>query len=196
MTLTIEESKMRTIDDEIEEQILGARRIFISDAVDNESAEDVIRKLWYLELKEPGKPILLVINSPGGSVDSGFAIWDQAKMITSPMRTLVTGLAASMGSILSLVADKGYRYATPYARFMVHQPSIGGLYRGQATDLEIQAKEIIKTRETLIEIYAEATGKAPEVIDALIDRDSWMTAQEALDYGMIDKLVNSFNEIG
>lgn len=194
MTATMD-MDMRRLDDQIDEQILNARRIFISDAVDNESAEEVIRKLWYLELTGPGQPITLVINSPGGSVDSGFAIWDQIKMISSPVRTLVTGLAASMGSILSLAGGVGGRFATPYARFMVHQPALSGVYRGQATDLEIQAKEIIKTRETLIEIYSEATGKDAETIDALIDRDAWMTAQEALDYGMIDKLVSSFDEL-
>ena len=194
MTTTMEQS-MRTMDDQIEEQILSARRVFISDAVDNESSEEVIRKLWYLDLVGPGQPIVLVINSPGGSVDCGFAIWDQIKMISSPVKTLVTGLAASMGSILSLVAGKGGRFATPYARFMVHQPALSGVYRGQATDLEIQAKEIIKTRETLIEIYAEATGKDNETIDQLIDRDAWMTAEEALQYGMLDSLVNSFDDL-
>ena len=109
--------------DKIEQTMLEARRIFISDAVDNETASDIIRKLWYLELTDPGKPILFVINSPGGAVDSGFAIWDQIKMITSPVTTLVTGLAASMGSILSLCAAPGRRFATPNSRIMTHLTS-------------------------------------------------------------------------
>ncbi|MCB1149579.1 MAG: ATP-dependent Clp protease proteolytic subunit, partial [Chlamydiia bacterium] len=102
----------KTIDDKIDEQLLKARRIFLSDQIDQDSASSVIRKLWYLELTDPGKPITLVINSPGGSVDSGFAIWDQVKLISSPVTTLVSGLAASMGSIISLSAAKGRRFAT------------------------------------------------------------------------------------
>lgn len=105
-----DENEFRTLDDRIDHAILSARRIFFSDAVDNDTARDAIRKLWYLEFTDPGKPILFVINSPGGSVDSGFAIWDQVKMITSPVYTLITGLAASMGSVLSLCASPGKRF--------------------------------------------------------------------------------------
>src|SRR3990170_4786781 len=144
---------IRLIDDKIDEVLLKARRIFFSDAVDSDSAKDAIRKLWYLELTDPGKPILLVINSPGGSVDSGFAIWDQVKMITSPVSTLITGLAASMGSVLSLCAAPKRRFATPNSRIMIHQPLIGGVIQGQATDLDIQAKEMLKTRKRLVQIY-------------------------------------------
>src|SRR5947207_2122178 len=123
------------VKDKIDGAILDARRIFISDAIDNNSAEDAIRKLWYLELSDPGKPILLVINSPGGSIDSGFAIWDQVKMISSPITTLITGLAASMGSVLSLCAAPKRRFSTPNARILIHQPRLGGAIQGQATDL-------------------------------------------------------------
>src|SRR5689334_3988960 len=158
-----------TLNDRIDEAILHSRRVFFSDAVDNETAKDVIRKLWYLEITHPGKPILFIINSPGGSVDSGFAIWDQVKMITSPVTTLVTGLAASMGSILSLCAAPGRRFATPFSRFMIHQPSINALIKGQATDLEIQAKEIKKTREFLVEVYVKATGKDTKTIDRALE---------------------------
>ncbi|HEY5260305.1 MAG TPA: ATP-dependent Clp protease proteolytic subunit [Rhabdochlamydiaceae bacterium] len=183
------------MDNKIDEALLKARRIFISEAVSEESAKDIIRKLWYLELKEPGKPILFVINSPGGSVDSGFAIWDQVKMITSPVTTLITGLAASMGSILSLCAAPKRRFATPNARIMIHQPSIGGYIRGQATDLEIHAKEILKTRKALVDIYVKATGKDAKVIDKAIDRDTWMSAQEALSFGLLDKVVSSYKDL-
>ncbi|SPJ31631.1 MULTISPECIES: ATP-dependent Clp protease proteolytic subunit [Candidatus Protochlamydia] len=181
--------------DRIEHAILDSRRIFISDAVDSGSASEIIRKLWYLELTDPGKPILFVINSPGGAVDSGFAIWDQIKMITSPVTTLVTGLAASMGSILSLCASPGRRFATPHSRIMIHQPLLSGVIKGQATDLEIQAKEMLKTRNGLIEIYVQATGKNFAAIEKAIDRDTWMTAQEALEFGLLDKVINSFEEI-
>ena len=136
-----EEMGFRFLEDKIDEALLRARRLFFSGPVDDETARDAIRKLWYLELTDPGKPILFVINSPGGSIDSGFAIWDQVKMVSSPVTTLVTGLAASMGSVLSLSAAPGRRFATKYARIMIHQPSIGGVMRGQATDLDIQAKE-------------------------------------------------------
>lgn len=183
------------LEDKIDELLLKSRRIFLSDAVDNDSAKEVIRKLWYLESLDPGKPILFVINSPGGSVDSGFAIWDQIKMITSPVTTLVTGLAASMGSILSLCAAKGRRFATKNARIMIHQPSIGAIIRGQATDLEIHAREILKTRQGLVELYVEATGKTTEVIDKALDRDTWMSADEALEFGLLDKIVTSYKEL-
>ena len=168
---------------------------FISDAVDNETAAEVIQKLWYFDIKDPGKPIVFVINSPGGSVDAGFAIWDQIKMISSPVTTLVTGLAASMGSILSLCSAPGRRFATPRARFMIHQPAIGGVIKGQATDLEIQAREILKTRKTLVKLYQEQTGKDPEVIEKAIDRDTWMTAEEAKDFGLLDGIVTTYADL-
>jgi ATP-dependent Clp protease protease subunit len=181
--------------DRIEHSLLEARRIFISDAVDSDSASEIIRKLWYLELSSPGKPILFVINSPGGAVDSGFAIWDQIKMISSPVTTLVTGLAASMGSILSLCAAPGRRFATPHSRIMIHQPLLAGVIKGQATDLEIQAREMIKTRNGLIDIYVEATGKDFATIEKAIDRDTWMTAQEALEFGLLDGVIDSFEDL-
>jgi ATP-dependent Clp protease protease subunit len=183
------------LNDKIDLAMLEKRRIFLSDAVDSDSAKDLIRKLWYLESTHPGKPILFVINSPGGSVDSGFAIWDQIKLISSPVITLVTGLAASMGSLLSLVAGKGKRLATPNSRIMIHQPLIGGVIRGQATDLEIQAKEMLKTRSCIVDIYSHATGKDAKTIEKAIDRDNWMTAHEALEFGLLDKIVTSMKDV-
>lgn len=191
----IEKEQFNKLSDRIDNAILEERRIFLSEAVTEESANEIIRKLWYLEIKDPGKPILLVINSPGGSVDSGFAIWDQIQMITSPVTTLVTGLAASMGSVLSLSAADKRRFATPNARFMVHQPRLGGVIQGQATDLEIQAKEMIKTRSLLIDIYMKKTGKDAATVEKAIDRDTWMSAEEALEFGHIDKIVTSFKQI-
>ena len=181
--------------DRIDLAILEKRRVFLSDAVDSDSAKDIIRKLWYLDSIAPGKPILFIINSPGGSVDSGFAIWDQIKMLSSPVITLVTGLAASMGSLLSLVAGKGKRLATPNSRIMIHQPLIGGVIRGQATDLDIQAKEMLKTRAALVDIYAEATGKDAKAIEKAINRDNWMTPEEALEFGLLDTIVTSMEEV-
>lgn len=186
---------LQSVEDLIEKTLLDSRRIFLDDAVSNESATAVIRKLWYLESAEPGKPITLVINSPGGSVDAGFAIWDQVKMISAPVTTLVTGLAASMGSVLSLVAAKGRRFATRNARIMIHQPSISGQFHAPATDLEIQAREILRTRDRLITLYVEATGRSRDDIATALDRDKWMTAEEALEFGLLDKIVTSYKDI-
>ena len=189
------EKSPRFMSDKIDTAILERRRIFLSDVVDSDSAKDIIRKLWYLDHIAPGKPILFVINSPGGSVDSGFAIWDQIKMLSSPVVTMVTGLAASMGSLLSLVAGKGKRFATPNARIMIHQPLIGGVIRGQATDLDIQAKEMLKTRAMLVEIYSVATGKDTKAIEKAINRDNWMTAEEAMEFGLLDKIVHTMKDV-
>ena len=184
------------LDSKIEESMLDRRMVFFSSAVDDQSAARVIKKLWYLEHKDSKKPILLVINSPGGSVDSGFAIWDQIHMMKAPVVTLVMGLAASMGSVLSLVANKGKRYATPNSRIMIHQPLIPGVIQGQATDLEIHAKEILKTRESLIEIYSEKTGKGAQEIRKALDRDTWLSAKEAKEFGLIDEIVTSYETMG
>lgn len=189
------EEKAKFVSDKLDQALLEKRRIFLSDGVDSDSAKDIIRKLWYLDHLAPGKPILFIINSPGGSVDSGFAIWDQIKMLSSPVYTLVTGLAASMGSLLSLVSGKGKRFATPNSRIMIHQPLIGGVIRGQATDLEIQAKEMLKTRAQIVDVYVEATGKDRASIEKAINRDNWMTAQEALHFGLLDKIVTSMKDV-
>ncbi len=187
--------KMSMTKDRIDLALLNSRRIMIGRAFDSDLAEEIIKQLWFLELDAPGKPILLVINSPGGSVDSGFAIWDQIQLITSPVTTLITGLAASMGSVVALAAAPNRRFATPMSRFMIHQPSIMGMIQGQATDLEIHAREILKTKEQLINIYMKATGKSREIIEKAIDRDTWMSAQEALEFGHIDKIITSFKDL-
>lgn len=190
-----EKPKYKTLNDQIDNTILETRRIFFSTQVDNETAGEAIRKIWYLELTDPGKPITLVINSPGGSVDAGFAVWDTVKMITSPIITLVTGLAASMGSVLSLCASPGKRYATEHARIMIHQPSISGPVSGQATDLAIHAEEIIKTKNLLVNLYMDHTGKKKEEVEKALDRDTWMSADEALQFGLLDKIVTSFKDL-
>lgn len=190
------DSHKETVDNKIEQTLLKLRRIYIGDGIDPDSAKDAIRKLWFLEAQNPGRPILVVINSPGGSIDSGYAIWDTIHMITSPVSTLVTGLAASMGSILSLACSKGgKRYATPNSRIMIHQPRINGVIKGQATDLAIQAAEITKTRNGLIKVYQKATGKDFATLEKALDRDSWMSTEEALEYGLLDKIVKDFSEI-
>ncbi|MEZ5315019.1 MAG: ATP-dependent Clp protease proteolytic subunit [Chlamydiales bacterium] len=190
-----EKEEFNSLNDKIDHVILQSRRIFFSEQVDNNSARDAIRKLWYLELTNPGQPITFIINSPGGSIDAGFAIWDQVKMLTSPIITLVTGLAASMGSILSLCGRPGKRYATPNARIMIHQPSISGPITGQATDLSIHAETIMKMKNHLINLYVEHTGKTKKEIEEALNRDKWLSASEALEFGLISKIVSSFTEV-
>jgi ATP-dependent Clp protease protease subunit len=193
--VTTEKNPAWSLQDEIERTLLQNRRLFFSEEVNSETVTEVIRKLWYLELSNPGKPITLVILSPGGSVSAGFALWDQLKAVSSPVSTVVTGLAASFGSILSLAADKGRRFATPNAQIMIHQPLLSGTVYGQATDLEIRAREILKTRARLEALYVEATGKDRETIGAALERDTWLSADEAKEFGLIDKVITSFKEI-
>jgi len=181
------------LDDQIERKLLEQRRVFFSSDVNQDSATDAIRKLWYLEAEDPGKPITLVIMSPGGSVDAGFAVWDQIELMTSPVSTLVTGLAASMGSILAQCAAPGRRFATANSRILIHQPMIHGAVRGPASDLEIQAREILKTRQHIVELYARKTGKDHDTIAAAIERDTWFTAAEAKEYGLVDQVVTSLS---
>lgn len=142
-----------------------------------------------------GKTDSFVINSPGGSIDAGFAVWDQIKMITSPVTTLVTGLAASMGSILSLCAAPKRRFATPHARIMIHQPALHGFIKGQATDLAIQAAEMRNTRKKIVDVYVEITKQESSVIEKAIDRDKWFSVEEAFKFGLLDGVVASFKEL-
>lgn len=190
-----DERRFTRLDDEIEYTLLRARRLFFSTGVSSESARAAIRKLWYLELTAPGEPITIIINSPGGSVDAGYAIWDQIKMLESPITTVVTGMAASMGSVLALCAPKGRRFATPHARFMIHQPSMPGGISGPATDIAIHAEEIVKIRDKIAEAYVEATGQSKETVDKALDRDTWMSPEQALDFGLIDKIVASYEDV-
>jgi ATP-dependent Clp protease, protease subunit len=183
------------LQDVIEATLLANRRLFISRAIDSELAEEVIRKIWYLDYKDPTSPVTVIINSPGGSIDAGWAIWDQLKMMRFPLTTVVTGVAASMGSVLALTAPKGRRFASPKGHFMIHQPAIHTNVEGQATDLEIQAREILKAKEILVALYCEATGKSRAEIEKAIDRDTWMTAPEALEFGLIDRIVSSYEEL-
>ena len=147
-----------------------------------------------LEQEGPEIPITVFINSPGGDIFSGFAIFDMLKFISCPVTTIVAGFAASMGSILSLAADKGRRFAMPQSKIMIHQPLLMG-YQGRASECEIQAREILKTRDHLVKLYSEQTGKNKEEIKKALDRDNWFTADEALKYGLLDKVVSSRSDI-
>ena len=175
-------------------KLLKSRTVVISQQVDAKLTSKVLSQLVLLEQESYDQPITVFINSPGGEIFSGFAIFDMLNFISCPVTTIVTGFAASMGSILSLAADKGCRYAMPQAKIMIHQPLLVG-YQGRATECEIQAREILKTRDHLVKLYSEQTGKSHEEIKKALDRDNWFTAEEALEYGLIDKVVYNRSEI-
>ena len=180
--------------DSISSKLLKSRTVIISQQVDSKLSAKVLSQLVLLEQEGPELPITVFINSPGGEIFSGFAIFDMLKFITCPVTTIVTGFAASMGSILSLAADKGRRFAMPQSKIMIHQPMLMG-YQGRASECEIQAREILKTRDHLVKLYANQTGKSNEEIKKALDRDNWFTAEEALEYGLLDKVVHSRSEL-
>jgi ATP-dependent Clp protease protease subunit len=160
--------------------------VFLWGQVDDASAKHVIDRLLYLDLQN-SKEIQLVINSPGGYVTSGFAIYDTIKSLKSPVSTVCSGLAASMGSILLSAGAKGRRFMQPHAQVMIHQPSGGA--RGQASNIEIQAREIIKTRELSAQILADNCGQKVDKVMKDFDRDYWMNAEESLAYGIVDAIL-------
>jgi ATP-dependent Clp protease protease subunit len=173
-------------------KFLEQRKVFLWGPVTDESSEKIVNRLLFLEASDPGKDIFFYINSPGGMVTSGMVVYDVMQMISSPVHTICMGLAASMGSILLSGGVKGKRLIFPSGRVMIHQPSIGGMY-GQATDIEITAREIEKTREMGARILAENCGKTYEKILADFDRDYWMSAEEAVKYGIVDGIANKMD---
>lgn len=172
---------------DIYSRLLKDRIIFLGSEIDDEIANAVVAQLLFLESEEPGKDISLYINSPGGSVTAGMAIYDTMQFIKSDVSTICIGMAASMGAVLLAAGAKGKRYALPNSEVMIHQP-LGGV-RGQAEDIRIHADWIIKTKRQLNEILAERTGQPYEVIDRDTDRDNFMSAEEAKNYGLIDSVI-------
>ena len=168
-------------------RLLRERIVFLVGPVNDGVANLVVAQLLFLESENPDKDIFLYINSPGGSVSAGLSIYDTMNFIKPDVSTMCMGMAASMGSFLLMAGAKGKRLALPNSRVMMHQPSGGA--QGQATDIEIQAREIIKTREQLNRIYADRTGQPLERIAADMERDLWMSPAEALDYGLIDQVL-------
>lgn len=173
----------------IQKKFLEQRKIFLWGAVTDQSAKDLTEKLLYLESVGPGQPITFYINSPGGSITAGMAVYDTIKLISSPVIVVVTGMAASMGSILLSAAKKGNRYIYPHARVLIHQPLISGRMVGPASDINIQAKEMEKLRAELNQILANASGQPIEKIDKDSDRDFYLNAKEAIAYGLADHIV-------
>jgi ATP-dependent Clp protease protease subunit len=173
--------------DMIDEKILSSRMVFLWGQVDDASAKHVVERLLFLELRDPGKEIRLVINSPGGYVTSGFSIYDTIRGISSPVSTICSGFAASMASILLSAGAKGRRFVHKHGRVMIHQPS-GGT-GGNATDIEIQAAELMKTKELGARILAENCGQPIEKILKDFNRDYFMSAEESVSYGIADGIL-------
>ena len=169
-------------------RLLNDRIVFLSDEVNDTTASLVVAQMLFLEAQDPEKEISFYINSPGGSVTAGMAIYDTMQFIKCDVSTICIGMAASMGAFLLAAGTKGKRLALPHSEIMIHQP-LGGA-RGQASDIKIQAEQILKTKATLNQILAENTGKPLEVIERDTDRDNYMTAQEALAYGLVDKVIS------
>ncbi|MBK5275599.1 MAG: ATP-dependent Clp endopeptidase proteolytic subunit ClpP [Desulfuromonadales bacterium] len=168
-------------------RLLKDRVIFLGDAIDNSVANIVVGQLLFLESVDPDKDIHLYINSPGGSVTAGMAILDTMRFVKSPVCTICIGEASSMGALLLAAGEKGKRFALPNGRIMIHQP-LGG-FHGQATDIQIRAREMLRVKDKLNRILAEATGQPFERMEADTERDNFMSAEEALEYGLIDRII-------
>lgn len=177
-------------------RLLKERIIFLFEQVDSASASVVIAQLLFLDAEDPGKDIYLYINSPGGSITDGMAIYDTMQYIKSDVCTICVGLAASMGSVLLAAGKKGKRYALPNSEVLIHQPLIaGGGLSGQTTEIKIHADHMVKTREKLNKILSERTGQPLDVIEKDTERDNYMTAEEAKKYGLIDEIMTNINDI-
>ncbi|MBU0552355.1 ATP-dependent Clp endopeptidase proteolytic subunit ClpP [Myxococcota bacterium] len=179
---------------DIYSRLLKDRIIFLGSAIDDHVANTIVAQLLYLESEDADSDVMVYINSPGGVITSGFAIYDTMNYIKCPITTICMGQAASMGAFLLSSGQKGRRFALPNARIMVHQP-LGGA-QGQASDIEIQAKEILRLRDKLNNILSENTGQPLERIAIDTDRDRYMTSDEALEYGLIDKIMTSSASVG
>jgi ATP-dependent Clp protease protease subunit len=174
----------------IQNKFIEQRKIFLWGPVTDESAKDLTEKLFYLEAEGPGKEIHFYINTPGGSITAGMAVYDTMQMISSPINVIVTGMAASMGSILLSGAPKGRRLLFPHSRVMIHQPLISGRFIGPATDINIQAQEMEKIRLELNGILARASGQPLERINKDTDRDFYLNAEETIAYGLADRIID------
>ena len=174
-------------------RLLKDRIIFLSEDVNHVTASLVVAQLLFLESEDPDKEICLYINSPGGSITDGMAIVDTINYIKCPVSTICVGMAASMGAVLLACGTKGKRYATPNAEVMIHQPLISGGLSGQATEIKIHADHLVRTREKLNKLLSEKTGQPLEVIEKDTERDNYMTAEQALAYGLIDGILDKRN---
>jgi ATP-dependent Clp protease protease subunit len=188
-----EEEKSERDGEFLGRSLIKARTILISDPIDYKLTSRVIAQLLYLDHEDPEKPIKIFINSPGGSADDGFAIYDMIRFVRSPVKIISAGLSASAATVIMLAAKKEHRFALPNARIMIHQPSMRSF--GAAEDLRRTAEQILKLRQRINELYAQETGQPLAKVSEDTDRDYWMTAQEAVEYGLISRVVRSHAEL-
>lgn len=188
----IEERTMNVAQMDVFSRLMMDRIIFLGTQINDYTANVIQAQLLFLDSNDPGKDISIYINSPGGSVYAGYGIYDTMQYIGSDVSTICTGVAASMASILLVAGTKGKRYALPHSRVMIHQP-LGGM-QGQASDMEIAAREILKVKKELYDILAKHSGQSIEAIERDSDRDYWMTAPEAVSYGMVDQVLTRNKE--
>ena len=175
---------------DIYSRLLNDRIVFLGGGVSDAMANLVVAQLLYLANEDPKAEISMYVNSPGGSVSAGLGIVDTMRFVPCPVATYIIGQAASMGSVIACSGTKGRRFALPHAENLMHQPLIGGVIEGQATDLEIHAKHILRLRDKLYTLYSENTGQTKQRIHDDCDRDKWLNAQEMLEYGLIDKVLD------
>ena len=173
----------------MQKKFLEERKVFLWGEISDENCRDVTDKFFYLESTDPGKEIIFYMNTPGGSITAGMALYDTMKLISSPITVVVTGMAASMGSVLLCAGEKGKRLLYPHSRILIHQPLITGRMMGVAVDIHIQAQEMEKLRDELNGILSESSGQPIEKIRRDTDRDFYMNAREAIDYGLADAVV-------
>ena len=179
--------------DFLDKQLVEHRNLLVIGPISDKMAVHVSRHVLAMERQDPERPITVLINSPGGSADSGFAIYDLLRFVKPPVRTVVNGLCASAGILVQLAGDPDQRYTLPESRFMIHQPSTAG--QGTASDLDITAREVIKLRERYFRIIGDACGKDPERVTEDARRDFWLNGSEAHEYGLVNKVVQSRDEL-
>ncbi len=175
---------------DIYSRLLNDRIVFLGGGVGDQMANLIVAQLLFLANEDPKAEISMYVNSPGGSVTAGLGIVDTMRFVPCPVATYIIGQAASMGSVIATAGTKGRRFALPHAENLMHQPLIPGVIEGQATDLEIQAKHILRLRDQIYRLYAETTGQTQEKIHADCERDKWLNSQEMLEYGLIDKVLD------
>ncbi|HEY8982160.1 MAG TPA: ATP-dependent Clp protease proteolytic subunit [Streptomyces sp.] len=193
LTLAEGDTQPTRFDDHLANQLLAQRMVFLGTQVDEVSAQRICTQLLVLAAEDPRADIVLCINSPGGEVHSGLAIHDTMQLIPNDVATLAMGFAASMGQVLLTMGAPGKRYALPHARVMMHQPSAG--IGGTTSDIEIQAANLEHTKRTIERLLAERTGQSQETVSRDSDRDRWFTAEEAAEYGMVDRIVSSLADL-
>ncbi len=178
-----------------EQRLLDKRTIFVSEGINAAVAKRIINQILALEYEKPNTPINLYLNSPGGEVNSGFAIYDTIRFVSSDVRIINTGLCASIATIINIAAKKQHRFSMPNCKFLIHQPLIPGQIYGQASDIEIHAREILKTRQKINELLSKECSQPISKVEKDTTRDYWMNAGEALEYGLVTKIIENISDV-